>query len=88
VVQKLGVANKERDEAQMELEALLRTLRMGQYFPRTKDQLSWLGYVHRFNDRGHMVSSTMRALRESAATSVEEGNAVNASLERFKIISA
>jgi hypothetical protein len=54
VVQKLGVANKERDEARMELEALQRTLCMGQYFPKTEDQLSWLGWVHRFNDRGHM----------------------------------
>jgi hypothetical protein len=35
-----------------------------------------------------MMSTTMRALQESAAMSVEEGNAVNASLERFKIISA
>jgi hypothetical protein len=46
VVQKLGVANKERDEARMELEALRRTLHMGQYFPRTEDQLSWLVLVH------------------------------------------
>jgi hypothetical protein len=35
-----------------------------------------------------MVSTAMRALRETVATSVEQANAVNASLERFKIISA
>jgi hypothetical protein len=35
-----------------------------------------------------MVCTAMQALQESATTSVEEGNAVNASLKRFKIISA
>ena len=42
VVQKLGVANKEQDEAWMELEALQRTLYMGQYFPNIEGQFSWL----------------------------------------------
>jgi hypothetical protein len=35
-----------------------------------------------------MVTTASRALREIAATSVEQADAVNASLERFKIISA
>jgi hypothetical protein len=34
------------------------------------------------------VSTAMRALQETAATSVEQADAVNASLERFKMISA
>jgi hypothetical protein len=88
VVQKSGVANKERDEARMELEALQSTLHMGQYFLRSEDNLSWLGWIHRFNNKGHIVSIAMWALRENATTLVKEGNAVNASLERVKIISA
>ena len=35
-----------------------------------------------------MVFITMQALQENQATSIEGGNAVNASLERFKIICA
>jgi hypothetical protein len=35
-----------------------------------------------------MVCTAIQALQESAAMSVEEGNAVNALLERFKIINA
>jgi hypothetical protein len=34
------------------------------------------------------VSTAWRALRETVATLVEQADAVNASLERFKIISA
>jgi hypothetical protein len=61
---------------------------MGNYSPEIEDKLSWLGWIHRLSDRGYMVSTAMRALRETVATSVEQANAVNASLERFKIISA
>jgi hypothetical protein len=71
----------------VDLKALRSCLCMGDYFPETEDQLSWLGWVHRLSDRGYMVSTAMRALRETAATSVEQADAVNASLERFKIIS-
>jgi hypothetical protein len=88
VVQKLEVANKERDKALANLEALQRCLRMGNYFPKTEDKLSWLGWVHQLSDRLDMVSTAWRALRETAAPSVEQADAVNASLERFKIISA
>jgi hypothetical protein len=35
-----------------------------------------------------MVSTAWRALRETTATSVEQADAVNALLERLKIISA
>jgi hypothetical protein len=35
-----------------------------------------------------MVSTAWWALRETVATSVKQADAVNASLERFKIISA
>jgi hypothetical protein len=35
-----------------------------------------------------MVSTAWRVLREIAATSVEQADAVKAALERFKIISA
>jgi hypothetical protein len=62
VVQKLEVANKERDKALMDLEALQKCLRMGHYFPKTIKQISGLGWVHQFSDRGHMVSTAWRAL--------------------------
>jgi hypothetical protein len=71
VVQKLEVANKERDKALVDLEALRRCLRMKNYFPKTEDKLSWLGWVHRFSDRLDMVSTVLQVLRETAATSVE-----------------
>jgi hypothetical protein len=71
VVQKLKVTNKERDKALVDLEALRSCLRMGNHFLETEDKLSWLDWVHRLNDRGYMVSTTMRALRETAATSVD-----------------
>jgi hypothetical protein len=61
---------------------------MGNYFPKAEDKLSWLGWVHRLSDKLDMVSTAWRALRETAATLVEQADAVNASLERFKIISA
>jgi hypothetical protein len=50
-------------------------------------RISWLGWVHRFCDRIDMVNTAWRALRETAATLVEQADVVNASLERFKIIS-
>jgi predicted nuclease with TOPRIM domain len=71
VVQKLEVANKERDKALANLEALRKCLRMRNYFPKTEDKLSWFGWVHRLSDRGYMVSTAMRAFRETAAMSVE-----------------
>jgi hypothetical protein len=88
MVQNLEVANKERDKVLADLEALRRCLRMGNYFPKTEDKLSWLGWVHGLSDRLDMVSTAWRALRETVATLVEQADAVNASLERFKIISA
>jgi hypothetical protein len=88
VVQKLEVANKERDKALADLEALRRCLHMENYFPKTEDKLSWLGWVHRLSDRLDMVSTAWQALRKNVVTSVEQVDAVNASLERFKIISA
>jgi hypothetical protein len=84
----LEVANKEQDKALADLEALRSCLLMENYFPETEDKLSWLGWVYRLSDRGYMVSIAMRVLRETAATSVEQADAVNASLERFKMISA
>jgi hypothetical protein len=42
VVQKLEVANKERDKALANLEALRSCLRVENYFPETEDKLSWL----------------------------------------------
>jgi hypothetical protein len=88
VVQKLEVANKERDKALADLEALRRGLRMENYFPKIEDKLSWLGWVHWLSDWLGMVSIAWQALQETVATSVEQANAMNASLERFKIISA
>jgi hypothetical protein len=88
MVQKLEVANKEQDKALTDLEALKKCLHMGQYFPKSEHQLSWLGWVHQFSDKIDMVSTAWRALQEAIATSVEQADAVNASLERFKIISA
>jgi hypothetical protein len=43
VVQKLEVANKERDKALVDLEALRSCLLTENYFPETEDKLSWLG---------------------------------------------
>jgi hypothetical protein len=88
VVQKLEVANKERDKALADLEPLRSCLLMENYFLETKDKLSWLGWVHRLSDREYMVSTAMRALQETAATSVEQADVVNAPMERFKMISA
>jgi hypothetical protein len=62
VVQKLEVANKERDKALADLEALQRCLCMGNYFPKTEDKLSWLGWVHGLSDRLDMVSTAWRTL--------------------------
>jgi hypothetical protein len=62
VVQKLEVANKERDKALADLEALRRCLSMGNYFPKTEDKLSWLGWVHGLSDRLDMVSTVWQAL--------------------------
>ena len=59
---------------------------MGQYFPKSEDKLSWLGWVHQLSVRREMVCTAIQVLRETVATSVEQADAVNASLERFKII--
>jgi hypothetical protein len=88
VVHKLEVVSKEQDKALTDLEALRKCLHMGQYFPKSEHQLSWLGWVHQFNNMIDMVSTAWWALREIVATSVEQADAMNTSLERFKIISA
>jgi hypothetical protein len=88
VVQKLEVANKERDKALADLEALRSCLLTENYFPETEDKLSWLGWVHRLSDKGYMVSTAIQAVQETATTSLEQADAVNALLERFKMISA
>jgi hypothetical protein len=71
----------------VDLETLRSCLRVGNYFPKTKDKLSWLGWVHRLSDRGYMVNTAMRTLRETIAMSIEQADAMNSSLERFKMIS-
>ena len=62
MVQKLKVANKERDKALADLEALRSCLHMGNYALETKDKLSWLGWVHQLSNRGYMVSTAMQPL--------------------------
>ena len=62
VTQKLEVANKELDKALMDLKAMERCLHMRQYYPKFKDKLSWLGWVHWLSDRGEMVCTAMQAL--------------------------
>ena len=56
LLQKLEVANKERDEAQGELEALRRTLRTVDDTVWNENTMSWLGWVHRFQDRETLIS--------------------------------
>ena len=53
---KLEVANKERDEARAELEALRRTLRMVDDTPCNENIMPWLGWVHRLQDTETLIS--------------------------------
>ena len=47
LLRKLEVANKERDEARAELEALRRTLTMEDDTPCNENTMPWLSWVHR-----------------------------------------
>ena len=88
VIQKLEVANQERNQALEKLEALERCLRLGQYKPKCEEHLSWLGWVHWLSDKEEMVNTASRALRDNAHTSIERADAALASMERFKMINA
>ena len=84
LLQKLEVANKERDEARLELEALRRTLTTVDYTPSHENTMPWLGWVHRLQDRETMVSKAQYDLKKIAAKSQEACELVDTSLERFK----
>jgi RING-H2 zinc finger domain len=86
VLQKLEVANKERDEARAELESLQRTLTKVDYTPCQKTTMPWLGWIHRLQDRETMVSKAQHDLKKYAAESKVSCELVESSLERFKNI--
>ena len=56
LLRKLEVANKERDEARAELEALWRTLTMVDDTPCNENTMPWLGWVHRLQNRETLIS--------------------------------
>jgi hypothetical protein len=87
VLQKWEVAIKVGDEARMQLDSLQGTLGMGQHKPRSAEKSSWLGLVHRFNDKENMVFSAFWALRGHATTLVQGRKVVHPSLKRLKTIS-
>ena len=80
---KLEVANKERDEARAELEALRRTLTTVDSTPSHENTMPWLGWVHRLQDREIMVSKAQHDLKKFGAESQESCEFVDASLMRF-----
>jgi len=84
VLQKLELANKERDEARAELETLRRTLRSVDDTPCNENTMPWLGWVHRLQDRETMVSKAQHDLKKYAAESQVSCQLVETSLERFK----
>ena len=69
LLRKLEVANKERDEARAELETLRRTLRTVDDTVWTENIMSWLGWVHRLQDRETLISKAQHELKKYAAQS-------------------
>ena len=69
LLRKLEVANKERDEARAELEALRRTLTTVDDTPCNENTMPWLGWVHRLQDRETLISKAQHDLKKYAAKS-------------------
>ena len=81
---KLEVANKERDEARVELEALRRTLTTVDDTPCNENIMPWLGWVHRLQDTKTLISKAQHDLKKYAAKSGASCELVDTILKRFK----
>ena len=84
LLRKLEVANKERDEAQAELEALPRTLRTVDDTVWNENTMSWLGWVHRLQDRETLISNAQHELKKYAAKLGGSCELVDTTMKRFK----
>ena len=84
LLRKLEVANKERDEARAELEALRRTLRTVDDTVWNENTMSWLGWVHRLQDRETLISKAQHELKKYAAKSGGSCELVDTTMKRFK----
>ena len=84
LLRKLEVANKERDDARAELEALRRTLTMVDDTPCNKNTMPWLGWVHHLQDKETLISKAQHDLKKYAAKSRASCELVDTTLKRFK----
>ena len=84
LLRKLEVANKERDEARAELEALRRTLRTVDDTVWNENTMSWLGWVHRVQDRETLISKAPYELKKYAAKSGGSCELVDTTMKRLK----
>ena len=84
LLRKLEVVNKKRDEARAELEALWRTLRMVDDTVWNENTMSWLGWVHRLQDRETLISKAQHELEKYAAKSEGSCELVDTTMKRFK----
>ena len=81
---KLKVANKERDEAQAELEVLRRTLTTVNDTPCNENTMPWLGWVHRLQDTETLISKAQYDLKKYAAKLGASCELVDTTLKKFK----
>ena len=86
VLRQLEVENKERDEAQAELQTLQRTLRMVDGTPCNENTTPWLGWVHCLQDREIMISKAQHDLKKYTAESQASCKVVDTALQKFKSI--
>ena len=84
LLRKLEVANKERNKARAELEALRRTLTMVDDTPCNENTMPWLGWVHRLQDTETLISKAQHDLKKYAAKSGASYELVDTTLKRFK----
>ena len=84
LLRKLEVANKERDEARAKLEALRRTLTMVDDTIWNENTMSWLGWVHRLQDRETLILKAQHDLKKYAAKSGASCELVDTTMKRFK----
>ena len=84
LLRKLKVANKERDEARAELEALRKTLRTVDDTVWNENTMSWLGWVHHLQDRETLISKAQHELKKYGAKSGGSCKLVDTTMKRFK----
>ena len=84
LLRKLEVANKERDEARAELEALRRTLTTVDDTPCNENTMPWLGWIHCLQDTETLISKAQHDLKKYAAKSGASCKLVDTTLKRFK----